>query len=111
MSITSRNWSGRSRVAGTAVPMPALLTSTSTLPRRSTVSATARSQSSTLDTSAEIAMQRRPSASTFARVSSSRSALRAHTDTSAPASARAMANATPRPDEAPVTKATLSSSL
>src|SRR5882757_2191502 len=30
MSITSRNCSGVSRVAGTAVPLPALLTSTST---------------------------------------------------------------------------------
>jgi len=30
--MTSRNWSGVSRVAGTAVPLPALFTSTSTRP-------------------------------------------------------------------------------
>ena len=43
------------------------------------------------------------------RVSSSRSARRAQMATSAPASARPSANATPRPEEAPVTIATLPS--
>ena len=38
--MTSRNSSGASRVAGTAVPMPALLTRTSTRPNSSMASAT-----------------------------------------------------------------------
>src|SRR3954468_13843111 len=109
MSITLRNSSGSSRVAGTAVPMPALLISTSTLPSCSTVSSTTRWQSSGFATSACTAMQRRPVASTFLRVSSSFSTRRAQIATSAPASASASANATPRPDDAPVTIATLPS--
>ena len=64
MSITLRNCSGVSRVAGTAVPTPALLTSTSALPSSATVSRTTRSQSSGSETSASIARQRRPCAST-----------------------------------------------
>src|SRR3954466_29960 len=111
MSITFRNSSGSSRVAGTAVPMPALLTSTSTLPSCSTVSSTTRWQSSGLATSACTSMQRRPVASTFLRVSSSFSTRRAQMAMSAPASASASANATPSPDDAPVTIATLPSSL
>src|SRR3954467_15888626 len=111
MSMTLRNSSGCSRVAGTAVPMPALLTSTSTLPSCSTVSSTTRWQSSGLATSACTAMQRRPVASTFLRVSSSFSTRRAQIATSAPASASASANATPRTGDAPVTIATLPSSL
>src|SRR4051812_25665774 len=111
MSITLRNSSGSSRVAGTAVPMPALLISTSTLPSCSTVSSTTRVQSSGLATSAWTATQRRPVASTFLRVSSSFSTRRAQIAMSAPASASASANATPRPDDAPVTIATLPSSL
>src|SRR3954471_22666317 len=111
MSITLRNSSGDSRVAGTAVPIPALLISTSTLPSCSTVSSTTRWQSSGLATSACTAMQRRPVASTFLRVSSSFSTRRAQIATSAPASANASANATPSPDDAPVTIATLPSSL
>src|SRR3954453_2080789 len=111
MSITLRNSSGSSRVAGTAVPIPALLISTSTLPSCSTVSSTTRVQSSGLATSAYTAMQRRPVASTFLRVSSSFSTRRAQIAMSAPASASASANATPSPDDAPVTIATLPSSL
>src|SRR3954452_22975888 len=111
MSITLRNSSGSSRVAGTAVPIPALLTSTSTLPSCSTVSSTTRWQSSGLATSAFTAMQRRPVASTFLRVSSSFSTRRAQMAMSAPASASASAKATPSPDDAPVTIATLPSSL
>src|SRR3954454_24895282 len=111
MSITLRNSSGSSRVAGTAVPMPAVLISTSTLPSCSTVSSTTRWQSSGFATSACTAMQRRPVASTFSRVCSSFSTRRAQIATSAPASAKASANATPSPDDAPVTIATLPSSL
>src|SRR4051812_50090670 len=61
-SITRRNSSGVSRVAGTAVPTPALLTSTSTLPSASTASATTRVQSSGTATSAGPAPPRRPGA-------------------------------------------------
>src|SRR3954451_18141955 len=111
MSITLRNSSGCSRVAGAAVPMPALLISTSTLPSCSTVSSTTRWQSAGFATSACTAMQRRPVASTFLRVSSSFSTRRAQMAMSAPASASASAKATPSPDDAPVTIATLPSSL
>src|SRR4051794_29976892 len=111
MSMTRRNSSGVSRVAGTAVPTPALLMRTSTPPSCSTVSATTRSQSSGLATSAAIARQRRPVASTSSRVCWSFSTRRAQIATSAPAPARPVANATPSPDEAPVTIATFPSSL
>src|SRR4051794_13180893 len=111
MSITLRKSSGDSRVAGAAVPMPALFTSTSTLPSCSTVSSTTRWQSSGFDTSACTAMQRRPVASTRDFVCSSFSTRRAQIATSAPASAKPSANATPRPEDAPVTIATLPSSL
>src|SRR5687767_9603572 len=109
MSITLRNCSGVSRVAGTAVPTPALFTSTSALPGSATVWATTHSQSSGSETSASIATQRRPWASTRSLVAWRRSARRAQIATSAPASARPSANATPRPEEAPVTMATLPS--
>src|SRR4051794_15971077 len=109
MSITRRNSSGVSRVAGTAVPSPALLTRTSTRPKASIACSTTRVQSAGLVTSAGTARQRRPSASTRSRVCSSRSTRRAQTTTSAPHSASPSANATPSPDEAPVTMATLSS--
>ena len=57
-------------------------------------------------------MPRRPVLShTSARVCSSRSARRAPSATSAPASAMAWAKATPRPEDAPVTTATLPVSL
>src|SRR4051794_31660552 len=111
MSMTRRKSSGSSRDAGTAVPMPALLMRTSTRPSCDTASSTTRWQSSGLATSAGTATQRFPSASTFALVSSSRSARRAQIAMSAPAPASPSANATPRPDEAPVTIATLPSSL
>ena len=111
MSITRRNSSGVSRVAGTAVPTPALLTRTSTRPSSATVSLDhARAVLGARRRRRSTATQRRPSASTRSAVSSSRSARRAPMATSAPASARPTANAAPRPDEAPVTTATLPSS-
>src|ERR1700716_3794448 len=109
MSITRRKASGASRVAGTAVPIPALLTSTSTRPNCATVCSTTRLQSSTLATSAAVARQRRPRSSTLALVSCKRPSRRAQIETSAPACASPSANATPSPDEAPVTIATLPS--
>ena len=108
--MTLRNSSGSSRVAGYAVPTPALLTRMSTRPSCSTVASTSAWQSSGLETSVLTAIARRPVSSTSFFVSSRRSARRAPSATSAPASASAFANATPSPDEAPVTIATLSSS-
>ena len=64
MSITLRNSSGDSRVAGTAVPIPALLTSTSIRPRPSTVSCTALAHWSGSETSHDTAIALRPSSST-----------------------------------------------
>ena len=72
---------------------------------------TTRRQSPGRDTSASTATQRRPLSWTARRVSCSRSARRAQIATSAPASANPVANATPRPDEAPVTTTTLPSSV
>ena len=60
-------------------------------------------------TSVSTAMARRPAPSTSAAVSASRSTRRAPRTTSAPASAKPWANATPSPEEAPVTMATLPS--
>ena len=107
--MTPVNCSGVSLVEGTAVPTPALLTSTSTWPNSSIASATMRSQSATLATSVSTHSALRPAASTRAAVSASRSTRRAPSTTSAPASARPWAKATPRPLEAPVTMATLPS--
>src|SRR5215213_6579200 len=107
--MTERNCSGDSRVAGTAVPTPALLTRTSTRPNASIVASTSPWQSSGFATSVPTAIARRPAASTRPLVSSRRSTRRAPSATSAPASASAFANATPRPEEAPVTIAALPS--
>src|SRR5271163_4536711 len=63
-------------------------------------------QSSGLVTSARTARPRRPSASTSPRVCARRSSRRAPSTTSAPAWARALANWTPSPLDAPVTIAT-----
>src|SRR4051794_20042601 len=107
--MTWRNCSGVSRVAGTAVPTPALLTRMSTWPSSATAASTSLVASSGLATSVATAIARRPVPSTSFLVSSRRSARRAPSATSAPACASATANATPRPDEAPVTTATLPS--
>src|SRR3984957_5860504 len=109
MSMTSRNCSGVSRVAGTAVPFPALLTSTSTCPNSFIAASTTARAFSGSAMSAATAIARRPACVTTARVASRRSTRRAASTRSAPASASALANATPRPEEAPVTIATLSS--
>src|SRR6476660_2199078 len=108
--MTCRNCSGVSRVAGTAVPIPALLTRMSTRPNSSIASATRFVHESGSATSVATVRARRPTAFTSFAVSSSRSARRAPRATSAPASARPWANATPSPLEAPVTTATLPSS-
>jgi len=108
--MTSRNCAGVSRVAGTAVPFPALLTRTSTCPNSLIAASTTAEASSGRARSAATVMARRPACSAIARVASRRSARRAASTRSAPASASALANATPRPEEAPVTIATLPSS-
>src|SRR6478672_7559482 len=104
--MTCRNCSGVSLVAGTAVPMPALLTRMSTRPNSSIASATRLVQDSGSATSVATVSARRPACSTSRAVSASRSTRRAPSARSAPASARPWANATPRPLEAPVTTAT-----
>jgi hypothetical protein len=108
--MTWRNSSGLSRVAGAAVPMPALLTRMSTRPNSATVASTSAWQSSGLATSVRTAMARRPARSTACCVSASRSTRRAPSATSAPASASARAKTAPSPEDAPVTIATRPSS-
>src|SRR6476620_7562663 len=104
--MTCRNCSGVSLVAGTAVPMPALLTRMSTRPNSSIARATRLVQESGSATSVATVSARLPACSTSRAVSASRSTRRAPSARSAPASARPWANATPRPLEAPVTTAT-----
>src|SRR5579875_2175912 len=108
--MTCRNCSGVSRLAGTAVPMPALLTRMSMRPNSAIAAAAACRQSSGLATSVRTTSWRRPAFSTSAAVSASRAARRAASTTSAPASASACANTTPSPEDAPVTSATRPSS-
>src|SRR6185369_8874611 len=106
MSITDLNCSGVSRVAGTAVPTPALLTRMSTLPNMRIVASTSSRHSSGLVTSVRTTRAPRPVFSTSLRVPVNRSSRRAASATSAPASASATAKATPIPLDAPVTIAT-----
>ncbi len=92
---SSAAMSGVSFSAGTAVPTPALFTSTSTRPNALMAALARAVQSSGLVTSARTARPRRPSASTSLRVCTRRSSRRAPSTTSAPAWARACANWTP----------------
>src|SRR6059036_3394515 len=86
--------------------MPALFTTTSIRPKRSSVKATSRSRSaSTLTSHVHVA-----SPSTSAARRSSRSARRAAPTTWAPAADRTRAKRSPSPLEAPVTMATRPSS-
>src|SRR5215211_7113621 len=101
-SMTCRKWSRGSSSAGYARPMPALLTTTSTRPKRSSVNAMSLSRSSsTLTSHVTVA---RPSTSAASR--SSRSARRAAPMTWAPAAESTRAKRSPSPLEAPVTTAT-----
>src|ERR1700761_4663877 len=109
-SITERNCSGVSRVAGKADPTPALLIRMSTRPKVCIAESTSAWHCSGTLTSVATASDLRPAASTSPAVSDSLSTRRAPNTTSAPASAKAWANATPSPDDAPVTITTLSSS-
>src|SRR3984957_17744545 len=109
-SITERNCSGVSRVAGCAVPTPALLINTSTRPKVCIAASTSAWHCLGSLTSVAMVSALRPLASTRDAVSDNLSTRRAPNTTSAPASANAWANDTPSPDEAPVTITTLSSS-
>src|SRR5271156_3946864 len=109
-SITERNCSGVSRVAGCAVPTPALLINTSPRPKVCIAASTSAWHCSGSLTSVAMVSALRPPASTREAVSANLSTRRAPNTTSAPASANAWANDTPSPDEAPVTITTLSSS-
>ena len=64
MSMTARNSSGVSRVAGTAVPNPALLTSTSTWPNSFTAASTIAWHCAGSATSVATVNARRPADST-----------------------------------------------
>ncbi len=105
-SIAWRKVSRSSSSTATLWPMPALFTSTSTRPKRSSVSATTRSRSSDDDRSAAIATAPGSCSTSELR----RSARRATTTTVEPTACSTRANRSPRPDEAPVTIETVSSS-
>src|SRR5262245_6975728 len=88
--------------------MPALLTNTSSRPRRSSVSAISRSQSSQFPTWQAIASARRPVDSRISAAAASQpSSLREATTTSAPASASVCTMDRPMPSDPPETTATL----
>ena len=82
--MTEVNCSTVSRVAGTAVPMPALLTSTSTRPNSAIAASMSAWQSGCRETPVSTAIARRPVVSTEAAVSASRSTQRAPRTRSAP---------------------------
>ena len=108
--MTWRNCSGVSRVAGTAVPMPALLTSTSTRPN-SSIGARRRAPCTASGSATSVCDGERPAAG---RLDERRGLLEpvdaagAERDVGA-GLGEGLANATPSPEEAPVTMATLPS--
>src|SRR5438132_7591456 len=97
--------------SGARAPKPcALLTSTSTLPQRRTVSSTARSTSSRRPTSATSASASPPAARISCAVRSARCSFSSATHTRAPSRANRSAIPRPMPWPAPVTSATLAAS-
>src|SRR5829696_9003910 len=107
-SMTSlHSSSGYSSIATLGPSRPALLTSTSIFPKRSTDSPTSLSTSAPFDTSAATARTSPPTSSTSPATGRTESSLRAFTTTRAPSLANASASALPRPWLAPVTSATL----
>ena len=97
--------------SGARAPKPcALLTSTSTLPQRRTVSATTRSTSSRRPTSATSASASPPAARISCAVRSARCSFSSATHTRAPARANRSAIPRPMPWPAPVTSAALPAS-
>ena len=91
--------------------MPALFTRTSILPNASTAAAMRRSGSSGLEMSQGTASVRPPAWLISLATSSSASLRRAAMTTLAPSAANSLAMAAPTPEFAPVTTATLPSSL
>src|SRR3712207_5464576 len=108
-AITLSNFSGGISVGGAPQVAPELLTSTSTLPKVRSASATTRSTLSPSVTSSSRASALRPRASISSLTSSSGSSLRAQSTTLAPASERASAMWRPSPLPPPVTMAVLPS--
>src|SRR5436309_11872944 len=97
--------------SGARAPNPcALLTSTSTLPQRRTVSSTTRSTSSRRPTSAPSARASPPAARISCAARSARCSFSSATHTRAPARANRSAIPRPMPWPAPVTSATLPAS-
>src|SRR5207245_1427774 len=87
--------------------MPALLTTMSTRPKRSSAAATTPSHACRTDTSAGLAIDSGESTRQASTTASRRSLRRATATTFAPRRARPVATAAPMPEEAPVTTATL----
>src|SRR5918998_3543305 len=111
-SMTRRHSSSGYSSIGTRGPRtPALLTSTSILPKRSTVAPTSLSTSALLDTSAASARTSAPAYSASPATGRTPSSLRELIATRAPSRAKASASALPSPWLAPVTSATLPSSI
>src|ERR671916_508736 len=108
-AITRSNFSGGISVGGAPQVAPELLTSTSTLPKARSASATTLSTLPPSVTSSSRASALRPRASISSLTSSSGSSLRAQSTTLAPASERASAMWRPSPRPPPVTMAVLPS--
>src|SRR6056297_849368 len=106
ISIDERKRSMVSSSTATDPPTPALLTSTSTRPCRSTTSATSRSRA--LSSAMSATMTSAPG--NCAASDSRRSARRAVSTTYAPTPWSTLAKCAPRPDDAPVTSTTWPSS-
>src|ERR1700677_3305367 len=108
-SMTPRNSSGVSRSAGTAVPMPALLTRMSSRPYASVAARASTAQSCGSVTSVRRATTAPPPALIPLATSVKESSRRAPSTTAAPASLRAWAKPRPKPELAPVITAPLPS--
>src|SRR5258706_689524 len=106
VSSTSSHCSSLMRMNTPSRVRPALLTSTSTRPKRSNAAAKAGSTEALFATSAWKAWQRSPPARSCSAAASARARLRLKTATSARRSARARTTACPMPVAPPVTNAT-----
>jgi hypothetical protein len=106
-SITASNCSSVIFCSRASLVMPALLTSTSMLPKRSFTAATMASSASRSVTFSARPIVCAPRARTSATAASTPSGLRSQTTTAAPSSANFSAVARPMPWAAPVTMQTL----
>src|SRR5215218_7630912 len=107
--ITSSHWSSVTSRAGRWILVPALLTSTSTVPSSPAISSAAATTDARSPTSARKALARTPAAVSSSTTVLLAAASRATTAIVAPASPNAWAKARPRPRFPPVTTATLPS--